>query len=143
MVIAAYYLEQVVSNEADELDKIPIDEEVKEADAQGEKVNDAYTEITEWSSLPLWSKTLLLLSLITMIASCYLVQFFMSQCFTEYQLTYTIEEHLDGDWKKLVKPLGVVANGLLLASCFFLYIFRSWAMVSSTNIPFEYSSNTF
>jgi hypothetical protein len=65
-----------------------------------------------------------------MIASCYMVQLFADQCFREYQLTYTIEQHLDGDWKNIVKPLGVVANLLFLFSLVLLYVFRSWAMVS-------------
>lgn len=132
MVVAAYFLEQAVSNEAEELEKIPIDEEVKEADEKDEIITAVYEELTEWTALPVWSKLLLLASLVTMISSCYLVQFFMSQCFTEYQLTYTIDEHLNGDWKNLVKPLGIVANVLLLVSCIFLWLFRSWAMVSAS-----------
>mmetsp|Transcript_6652 Transcript_6652/g.7651 ORF Transcript_6652/g.7651 Transcript_6652/m.7651 type:complete len:94 (+) Transcript_6652:1-282(+) len=63
-----------------------------------------------------------------MIVSCYLVQFFLSSCFVDYDLTFTIDEHLGGDWKNIVKPLGVVANYLLLVSVVLLIGFRSWAM---------------
>ena len=138
MVVAAYYLEQTVSTRGEELEAIPIDEEVREADEKDEAISNAYNQVTEWSLLPLWSKFVLGSSLATMIASCYLVQLFADKCFTEYQLTYTIDEHLDGDWKNLVKPLGIVANILLLVSCLLLYIFRSWAMVSAQN---EISNN--
>ncbi|GFH51182.1 hypothetical protein CTEN210_07657 [Chaetoceros tenuissimus] len=133
MVVAAYYLEQTVSTRGEELEAIPIDEEVREADEKDEAISNAYNQVTEWSLLPLWSKFVLGSSLATMITSCYLVQLFADKCFTEYQLTYTIDEHLDGDWKNLVKPLGIVANILLLVSCLLLYIFRSWAMRKARN----------
>lgn len=130
MVIAAYFLENTVSTRQNDLDAIPIDEEVKAADERDEAIVQAYEEVTQWGSLPLWAKSILSVSLTSMIASCYMVQLFADQCFREYQLTYTIEQHLDGDWKNIVKPLGVVANLLFLFSLVLLYVFRSWAMVS-------------
>jgi len=129
MVVAAYFLEQTVTTRQDELDAMPIDQEVKDADERGEAIDTAYDEVTQWRSLPALAKGVLGASLATMITSCYMVQLFADLCFTEYQLTYTIEQHLDGDWKNLVKPLGIVANCLLLGSVVLLYGFRSWAMV--------------
>mmetsp|Transcript_20090 Transcript_20090/g.29612 ORF Transcript_20090/g.29612 Transcript_20090/m.29612 type:complete len:857 (+) Transcript_20090:192-2762(+) len=128
MVVAAYFLEQTVTTRQDELDAMPIDQEVKDADERGEAIDTAYDEVTQWRSLPALAKGVLGASLATMITSCYMVQLFADLCFTEYQLTYTIEQHLDGDWKNLVKPLGIVANCLLLGSVVLLYGFRSWAM---------------
>jgi len=129
MVVAAYYLEQTVSTRQDELDAMPIDKEVKDADERSEAIESAYNEVTQWGTLPVLAKGVLGASLATMITSCYMVQLFADLCFAEYQLTYTIEQHLDGDWKNLVKPLGIVANLLLLLSVVLLYGFRSWAMV--------------
>eukprot|EP00979_Chaetoceros_neogracilis_P011447 scaffold2828_cov224-Chaetoceros_neogracile.AAC.5 len=134
MVVAAYLLEQTVSNRQDELDAIPIDEEVKAADEQNEAIQQAYDEVTQWESLPTWAKGLLTSSVVTMITCCYMVQLFADLCFREYQLTYTIAQHLDGDWKNLVRPLGIVANILLIVSIFLLYVFRSWAMVRAKDV---------
>lgn len=131
MVVAAYYLEQTVSTRQEELDSIPIDEEVKERDEQDEAVSNKFDELTEWEKLPNWAKVVLGSSVTTMIVCCYMVQLFASDCFEDYELTFTIDQHLDGDWKNLVKPLGYVANILLLLSCVLLYAFRKWAMVSS------------
>jgi hypothetical protein len=131
MVVAAYYLEQTVSNRQAELGAIPIDEEVKARDDEDEAIRNKFDEVTKWDVVPTWAKLILGSSVTTMIMSCYLIQLFQSDCFTEYQLTYTIDQHLDGDWKNLVKPLGVAANILLLVSVTLLIIFRKWAMVST------------
>ncbi len=136
MVVAAYFLEHTVSNRKEDLESIEIDKEVKDADDKDKKVNDAYEEITEWDALPLLAKIFLTLSLTTMIVSCYLVQFFNSRCFVEYDLTFTIDEHLDGDWLNIIKPLGAIANYLFLASVVLLLGFRSWAMVSVRHLHF-------
>jgi len=133
MVVAAFYLEKTVSNRQHELEDIPIDEEVKEADEKDEEIREKYDEVTTWKSLPLIAKVVLALSLICMITSCYMVQFFSSLCFVEYQLTYTIADHLDGDWKNIVMPLGAVANLLFLASLILLLGFRSWGMRKAQN----------
>lgn len=130
MVVAAFYLEKTVSNRQDELEAIPIDEEVKTRDDEDEAILNKFQEVTQWNVVPIWAKFILYASVTTMILCCYLVQLFQSECFTEYQLTYTIDEHLDGDWKNLVKPLGIVANVLMLISVLLLIIFRQWAMVS-------------
>mmetsp|Transcript_27450 Transcript_27450/g.32013 ORF Transcript_27450/g.32013 Transcript_27450/m.32013 type:complete len:861 (-) Transcript_27450:1289-3871(-) len=127
MVVAAYFLEQVVSNRADELEAIPIDEEVRIADEKDEERKNAYHEVSRWETLPILAKIIMLLSLTCMITTCYMVQLFSSHCFVEYQLTYTIDMHLVGDWRNLVKPLGVVSNYLLLASVVFLQMFTCWA----------------
>eukprot|EP00548_Thalassiothrix_antarctica_P009908 CAMPEP_0194163850 /NCGR_PEP_ID=MMETSP0152-20130528/80278_1 /TAXON_ID=1049557 /ORGANISM="Thalassiothrix antarctica, Strain L6-D1" /LENGTH=347 /DNA_ID=CAMNT_0038873903 /DNA_START=1066 /DNA_END=2105 /DNA_ORIENTATION=- len=134
MVLAAYYLEQTVSNRQGELDAIPIDEEVKERDEQDEALKGKYDELTEWNVLRYWAKVVLGLSVTTMIMSCYLVQLFASDCFSDFEITSTIDQHLEGDWKKLVKPTGVVAIVLLLLSCLLLYIFRQCAMEKANHL---------
>lgn len=128
MIVAAYYLEKTVSNRKADLEAIPIDEEVRIADERDEAIRASFEEIIVWDVLPLPAKLTLLFAVVMMIVCCYLVQFFHTSCFVEYQLTYTIDTHLNGDWRNLVKPLGHVANGLFLASVALLIVFRSWAM---------------
>lgn len=128
MAVAAFYLEQTVSNRQEDLEAIPIDEEVKARDEADEAITTKFDELTEWSVLPVLAKVVLSSSVTVMIISCYLVQLFASDCFMDYELTSTIDEHLNGDWKNLVKPLGIVANILLVASVLLLYLFRQWAM---------------
>ena len=143
MVVAAYYLEKVMVEKKDELELIPIDEEVKRADELDEELNKAYSEVSQWDELPTLARFILCLSLSCMIFCCYLVQLFASSCFTDYQLTYSIDTHLDGDWRNLVKPLGVVANGLLLASVVFLQLFVCWANVSYSFFTFNITQTDF
>ena len=130
MIVAAFFLEQTVADRKDELDAIPIDEEVKEADERDEALNKAYEEVTQWEYVPFLAKQCLLLSLGLMIICCYVVQLFASSCFVEYELTSTIDTHLDGDWKNIVKDLGFVAIIIFLVSILFLLFFTSWASVS-------------
>lgn len=127
MLLAAYYVEQTMSLKANELSAMPYDKEVKEADDADIAINEAYQEVTQWRELPTAAQILLLISLACMITSCYMIQLFQNDSFAEYQLTYNIKDHLNGDWKNLVKPIGLVAILLFLASMFFLMIFRCWA----------------
>jgi hypothetical protein len=142
MVVAAFFLEQTVADRKDELDAIPIDEEVKKADEKDEAFNEAYEEVTEWDQVPFLARQCLLISLGLMIICCYVVQLFASRCFVEYELTYTIDTHLDGDWKNIVRPLGLVSIIIFLVSIVFLLFFTSWASVSvryySSLIPHSY-----
>jgi len=127
MVSAAYYLEQAVSNRKDELENMPIDEEVKVLNDQLVYAQRAYEEVTKWHKVPAWAKFTLYVSLWCIVISCYLVQLLSTQCFAKFELAYSIDEQLDGDWKNLVLPLGSVSIILFIASWAFLYIFISWA----------------
>lgn len=127
MVVAAYYLEQTTSARAEELEEIPIDEEVREREEKGEEFNRCYKEVTKWEIVPFVPKMILRISLTTMIVSCYMVQLFARSSFADYQLTYTIEENLDGDWTNILLPLGRTASLLFIVSCIQLYGYTVWA----------------
>lgn len=127
MLLAAYYVEQTMSTKANELNEMPYDEEVKIADDADIAINEAYQEVTQWKELPSFAQIFLLLSLACMITSCYMIQLFQDDSFAEYQLTYNIKDHLNGDWKNLVKPIGLVAILLFLGSIVFLLVFKTWA----------------
>lgn len=127
MISAAFYLEKVSETYEEELEAMPYDEEVRESEIAAEERKKAYTEVTKWHTVPLWAKTTLILSLTTMITCCYMVQIFQDSCFAEYALTYTIKENLEGDWTKLVLPLGRIALILFVISMVFLNIFTTWA----------------
>lgn len=127
MVVAAFFLERVMEERKEEMAALPIDEEVKRADERDEAHKEAYAEVSHWSNIPFLAKFILTLALTCMIVSCYMVQLFTTYCFRDYQLTYTIEDNLDGDWTSILRPLGVVANLLFAASVVLLMIFTSWA----------------
>eukprot|EP00978_Attheya_sp_CCMP212_P008618 scaffold20255_cov64-Attheya_sp.AAC.1 len=127
MVTAAYYLDQTASQRGEEIDKIPIDEEVRVSEARAEAMNGKYTEVTQWTVVPSWAKGLLSCSVALMVTSFYMVNLFQANCFTEYELTDTIEEELDGDWTNLVLPLGRVALLLFAISLTLFYVFKKWA----------------
>lgn len=127
MVVAAYYLEQTITMRGDEIAAIPIDEEVKELEEKEQAFEQAYKDASCWENLPCMPKLALEIALSLNCASCYLVQLFSVDCFANYQLTYTIEEHLDGDWLNLILPLGRLACLIFVVSCVFLYGFVKWA----------------
>jgi len=127
MVVAAFFVERAVSTRTQELEALPIDQEVKDADDKLEEQTKAYIEVTQWHVVPTMAKFILYLSLTCMIISCYLVQLFSDDCFADYQLTYTIDQHLDGEWTNIVKPLGWKALILFAVSVVLLQIFTTWA----------------
>ena len=130
MIFAALYLEKATVENQEKLESMPYDEQVLEGDEAVKEQNKAYDDVTEWVTLPLWSKLVLYASLILMITCCYMVQILQDSCFAEYALTYTIEKDLDGNWLNLVKPLGRVAILFFILSLFFLKVFTFYATVS-------------
>jgi len=127
MFFAAVYVEDTIRTRKDELDAIPIDEEVKKAEDEAERVNKAYKEVTEWKLVPWCAKATLILSMLCIIASCWMVQMFQDRCFEDYELTHSITEHLDGDWKNFLKPVGTLAILLFIFSIILLQFFSIWA----------------
>jgi len=134
MVIAVFYLERIIETRHEELNTIPIDDEVKVAEEKDLILEKAYTEITKWCVVPLWAKCVLTTSLVLMISCCYMVQLFQGHCFAEYSLTYTIDENLNGEWTNIVLPLGFVAILLFASSIILLALFTTWASVRLSSI---------
>ena len=99
-------------------------------DDEAEQIAKAYKEVTKWDLVPVWAKIALYLSMISVIASCWMVQIFPDYCFAAYELTHSISVHLNGDWTNFVKPIGLIAIILFAVSIVFLNIFSSWATVS-------------
>jgi len=130
MILAAYYLEQTTSNRAEEIEAVPIDEPVAELERNEVHFNNCYTKVTQWDVVPGIAKFMLYLSYFAMVTCCYMVQLFSNLCFSDYELTYTIDANLDGNWLNLVKPFGWYAIILFAASCFLLSTFIAWATVS-------------
>eukprot|EP00804_Cyclotella_cryptica_P010313 CCRYP_012242-RA/>CCRYP_012242-RA protein AED:0.10 eAED:0.10 QI:0/0.84/0.75/1/0.73/0.55/20/4684/1413 len=124
MIVAAYYLERAADKRVDEIESIPIDEEVKEADEKAEHLKNCYREVTQWVALPWFAKWYLRISLGCIVTSSYMVQLFSSLCFTPYSLTDSIDENLNGNAANLFLPLGWVAVSLFMLSCVFLILFQ-------------------
>ena len=76
-----------------------------------------------------------------MIACCFLLVGYNTQCFAEYDLMYTISEHLGGKWYNLVLPLGRVALLLTVVSYAFLSIFQTWAKRETKKILLAQSAS--
>ena len=136
---AAGAVKKTLENEKEAIEAIPLDEAVKEADAEASKKDSSYRRVTVWSSIPLTMKFVLISSVLAMMGCCYLLVIFNSECFREYDLMYTIEENLDGNWTNIVEPLGRVALVLFAISYSLLFIFESWATVSFDDIIMDTS----
>ena len=113
-----------------EINAIPIDEAVEQADELSRKKQDIYRRVTVWNAIPLILKVVLIFSVLAMMGCCYMLVIFNSQCFEEYDLLFTISENLGGKWTNIVLPLGRIALLLFGISYLFLYTFESWATVS-------------
>lgn len=127
---AAGAVKNTLQNDKDLIESIPLDEEVKKADEELEKKNSVYTRVTIWNTIPIGMRLILILALLTMMGCCDLLVFFNAQCFQEYDLMYTIQQNLGGNWTNIVLPLGRVALLLFAISYGLLYTFESWATVS-------------
>lgn len=129
MFSAASAAKDALENEQDEIAKIPIDDEVVMAEAAEERAKRVYNEVTQWEKLPKTIQICLILSVALATLSCYILFIFNVHCFEEYDLLYTIDDNLDGDWTNLFLTLGRVALLIFVLSIFFLGIFMWWASV--------------
>jgi len=128
MISAAFYMERVLSDRADEVDALEIDKEVQEADDKAKARKKAYEAATKWDDLPIWSRLTLTLSVLLMSGSCYTLQIFGQQCFyPEYELTSTVSGDLDGKFLNFILPLGRIAIFVLFGSIVLFVIFNMWA----------------
>jgi len=126
-ISAAGAVSECLEKDKKEIDEIVIDKDVEVAEEEAARKSRFYTRVTVWSSVPFQMKAILILALLTMMACCYVLVLFNSQCFSEYDLMYSIREHLDGNWTNIVLPLGRVALLLFAIACALQYIFVSWA----------------
>jgi len=127
MLAAAAAVKSTLENEKDIIDAIPLDEDVKEADAVSAEKSDAYRRVTIWSNVPFGMKCIIILSVTMMIGCCYLLAGFNSLCFEEYDLMYTIREHLGGNWTNIILLHGRIALLLFTISYVLLFTFQTWA----------------
>lgn len=134
MMQAAGAVKDTFQKKREEIDAIPLDEEVQKADELAAKQSAAYSQAIAWEEVPLWAKTCLILAVASMIACCILLVGFNTSCFVEYDLMYTINEHLGGKWYNLVKPLGRIALLLTVVSYAFLKAFQTWAQHAAAKI---------
>ena len=141
MLVAAYYLEKTATKCSEEAKAIGDDEEVKEADERDEYMNKCFHDVTRWKVVPTIWKGVLILSLVFIIASCYLVQFFADLCFVTHTLTDSVEENLGGNVANLFLPLGWVSVGLFTASIVLLGLFSSWGKKQAKKMSNSASSD--
>mmetsp|Transcript_16486 Transcript_16486/g.34000 ORF Transcript_16486/g.34000 Transcript_16486/m.34000 type:complete len:850 (-) Transcript_16486:67-2616(-) len=127
MLLAAFYLEKTQVDRKDEIDALPLDEEVLAEDKKVEANSALFAQVTRWEVLPQKIKCLLLSALFIMMTSCWLVMVFTTSCFKAFEMSDTIEDALDGDGWSLVKPLGWVSIFLFLIASFQLVAFNKWA----------------
>ncbi len=125
MVVAAYHLERAVSTRGDELEKIPIDQEVKDADDRNLMRNLTYKYVTQWHLVPWFWKKILHLSLFLITTSCYMQLIFTVS--VPYTLQDTPDDKLDGKWYKLLNDLGWLMMGLFFLSFLLLNRYYNWA----------------
>ena len=123
LLVAAYYLDQELTNRKDEIDQIPFDEEVKKADEEAKVRSEALRKNTVWKRVPLAWKAVLILATALMTVSCYLVTIFASRCFRDFAINDTVSKRLKGRWQNIIRPLGVVAVSLFMFSCFLHLLF--------------------
>lgn len=129
MALAAHYIEITMTHRQVEIDQMPIDLQVLEADKQAESIEIAYNKVQKWDALPSAMQWSLRLSLIAMIISCYVVSLFNSWCFAEFNLLESSDDD-NGYVLGFIKPMGIAVISLFLLSCLVLTHYIVWANVS-------------
>mmetsp|Transcript_27067 Transcript_27067/g.32809 ORF Transcript_27067/g.32809 Transcript_27067/m.32809 type:complete len:773 (-) Transcript_27067:127-2445(-) len=129
---AAAAVKHTLKNSKDAINAIPLDEAVQEANVEAEERRTTYERVTIWRDVPTHMKYVLVTAVLSMMGCCFLLVIFNESCFRDYDLMYTIGNHLGGSWTNLVLPMGRIALMLFAISCVLLYIFESWATAKTT-----------
>lgn len=106
MLTAAYYIEKVGEEYKEELEAMPYDEEVRQADAIADAKKLRLEELRQWEKFDRVKKGVLVYGTVCMSACIYIVQMFGQYCFEDFELTDTIDEELDGKVTNFIMPLG-------------------------------------
>lgn len=124
---AAKAVASAVSERKAEIDALAYDEDVRKADEEAKERAVFRKKTVVWSNVPCFFKSCLILSVLCMIVCVYALALFGEQCYEDYDLMYTISEHLEGNLMNLVKPLGRKALILCCVSLVLFEIFSMWA----------------
>ena len=121
-----YFVEKAAANHYDKLMALPRDEEVHQRNVANARARKAFAECTSWDAATMncCQKCLLIMSTVSTVTSCYIVQLFPAQCFVTFDITDSIDKKLGGDATNLVKPLGRVAFMLFACGWFCLWLFN-------------------
>ena len=116
LVVAAVELDKQMAARKDELDDVPIDEEVRAADDADAERRRRLAANTRWARVPGTWRAALGAATVFMTASSYLCTYWSSDCFREFAIDDSVAKRL-GHWSRILKPPGVFALALFTASC--------------------------
>ncbi|GMH62682.1 hypothetical protein TrRE_jg10411, partial [Triparma retinervis] len=125
MVVAAFHLEKAVQTRGGELDAIPIDQEVYDADKRNESRQLLYVQLTQWHRVPYFWKKVLHLGVLFQLVSCYMTVF--TNFSAPYALTNKLSDLPGGKWYNLLTTNGWMSLASFAASLLCWYMFNSWA----------------
>ena len=118
---AVYYMEQTVLTKREELDAMPIDEEVEELERVDRAKEEAYAAVTDWNNLSTFSKVSIVVAAVSGVLSCQLGAVLSQRSFESFSVSCPVAV------KDVVKPTGWVSVGLIVVCMIFTSIFRSIA----------------
>ena len=116
LVVAAVELDKQMAARKDELDDVPIDEEVRAADDADAERRRRLAANTRWARVPGTWRAALAAATVFMTASSYLCTYWSSDCFREFAIDDSVAKRL-GHWSRILKPPGVFALALFTVSC--------------------------
>jgi len=125
--VTMFHIEKAMEEEKEALEKMPYDEEVREAEENEEQRKLMYREITKWQHLGVGWRSLMIIANISMSFSCYLVMGASAMCFEKFTMKDNIEDDLPNGAMSLIKFWGWMAILAFTFATILLYIFDKWS----------------
>jgi hypothetical protein len=122
---AVYFMEQTMMTKREELDKIPLDEEVEELDKVDRKTEEAYAHVTDWLRLSVLSKASIIIAAVSGILSCQLGVVLAQRSFESFTVSCPVAV------KDVVKPTGWLSIGLMGVCMVFTKVFNTIARANT------------
>lgn len=133
MVLALYYIQEVVQKDHEELARPRPEHAAVTALTRKESAYvEEYTEVTAWSTLAPSRRHLIITATAINLLSTFMFVMMDEACFLSFQVSSKIsdpisEEGLDGNALNIVQPLGWFANGCFFLGCTLHFMFTRWA----------------
>jgi hypothetical protein len=114
-------MEQTIVHKREELDAMPVDEEVEELDRADRVKEEAYAVVTDWKNLSKLSKISIVAAAVSGVLSCQLGVVLSQRSFESFSVSCPVAV------KDVVKPTGWVSVGLIVVCMVCTSIFRKIA----------------
>ena len=126
LVVAGIQLRAEQHRRKDAIAEIPLDPEVEAVVEHDQRRRELYLTKTHWRNVPGFWRFVLVTNVILLTFACWVTTCYPSACFREFAVDDRVSKRLQGNWTRIIKPLGLVA---LVSTLLSFILFSSFELL--------------